>query len=450
MLNRFLYKSYRFFYTVNTLISSRFTGVGRLILIGIAVSAVIGLDTEKALAYQIFAFLVSLVSISMIWSLFAKGNFTVIRKLPKFGTVGETLFYIIEIQNTTLKKQNYLSLIENLTDPRPTIDELVNTPEPDEEKRNIWDRRTLYFRWLWLISKNRKAHVKETPLPNIPPNGKIELRANLLPLQRGELEITGVNFLYPDPLGIFKSFINVPVRQSLLILPKQYQINPIDLPGSRKYQPGGVAFASSIGNSDEFLSVRDYRPGDPLRQIHWKSWAKTGKPIIKEYMDEYFVRHALILDTFLNVAYSNVFEAAVSVAASVIGNIQTQESLIDLMFVGAKAYCFSSGRNTSNTDKMMEVLASVKICQDKPFSTLSLPVFEHSSVLSGCIIILLMWDKERQNFISHLKKMGLPVFVIVIMENNLTHALDLGPMADSTEKFHIINPNNIKEGLAKL
>ena len=56
--------------------------------------------------------------------------------------------------------------------------------------------------------------------------------------------------------------------------------------------------ASSVGESEEFVSLRDYRRGDPMRHIHWKSWAKTGKPIVKEFQDEFFVRHALILDTF--------------------------------------------------------------------------------------------------------------------------------------------------------
>ena len=39
--------------------------------------------------------------------------------------------------------------------------------------------------------------------------------------------------------------------------------------------------------------------GDPLRKIHWRSWARRGKPVVKEYQEEYFSRIALVLDTFL-------------------------------------------------------------------------------------------------------------------------------------------------------
>jgi uncharacterized protein (DUF58 family) len=55
-----------------------------------------------------------------------------------------------------------------------------------------------------------------------------------------------------------------------------------------KYQQGGVALASNVGQSDEFVALRDYRQGDPLRHIHWRSWARAGKPVVKEFEDEFF------------------------------------------------------------------------------------------------------------------------------------------------------------------
>ena len=67
-----------------------------------------------------------------------------------------------------------------------------------------------------------------------------------------------------------------PSKQSVLILPKRYELPPIQLGGASQYQPGGISLASSVGESEEFLSVREYRRGDPLRHIHWKSTSRTG------------------------------------------------------------------------------------------------------------------------------------------------------------------------------
>ena len=103
-------------------------------------------------------------------------------------------------------------------------------------------------------------------------------------------------------------------------------------------QSGSVSLASSVGDSEEFVSLRDYRPGDPLRRIHWKSRAKTGQPVVREEQSEYFVRQALILDTFQPESESTILEEAISIAASFACDFHTQESLLDLMFVGLQSW----------------------------------------------------------------------------------------------------------------
>ena len=209
--------------------------------------------------------------------------------------------------------------------------------------------------------------------------------------------------------------------------------------------------ASSVGDSEDFVSLREYRPGDPLRKIHWKSWAKTGKPVVKEYQDEFFVRHALILDTFQKTAHSEILEEAVSIAASFACEVQTQESLLDLMFVGTEAYCFTSGRGLAHTDKMLEILAAVIACQDKSFDYLTPVVISRASMLSGCICIFLCWDEERRKLVNYLKALGLPILVLIIAtgEGNDDHP-DPELMKDKVENFHLLKLGKIQEGLMNI
>jgi uncharacterized protein (DUF58 family) len=196
--------------------------------------------------------------------------------------------------------------------------------------------------------------------------------------------------------------------------------------------------------------MRDYRPGDPLRRIHWRSWAKTGKPVVKEYQDEFFVRHALILDTFQEVEHSERFEEAVSVASSFVSTMETQETLLDLMFVGTEAYCFTSGRGLASTDKMLEILASVKACTDKPFNVLPPTVLARASMLSGCICVLLSWDERRQELVSLLNALGVPLLVLVVTDSATPEALEPGPMKGSPRNLVQLEVGNIQEGLARL
>ena len=82
-----------------------------------------------------------------------------------------------------------------------------------------------------------------------------------------------------------------------MVLPRRYPLPPIELPGGAAFKITGETNTNAIGNSGEFVGLRDYRPGDPLRQIHWKSWARTGRPIVKELEDTFYPRYGLVLDT---------------------------------------------------------------------------------------------------------------------------------------------------------
>ena len=243
----------------------------------------------------------------------------------------------------------------------------------------------------------------------------------------------------PDPLGLFRSFARTPAAQTVLILPKRYLLPPIALPGTMKYQEGGVALAANVGRSEEFVALREYRHGDPLRHIHWRSWAKAGKPIVKEFEDEFFVRHALVLDTFDDEPHSEILEEAVSVAASFACAVLTQESLLDLLFVGNQSYCFTAGRGLAHADQMLEILASVRNCADKTFETLEQLVLNHVSAVSGCICVLQRWDDARKNFVKKLRALDVPVLVLVIVRPGRN---ETGRRADARRAGTVSRPGN--------
>lgn len=449
-MKKSLYRLFRFSYVVQQWLTQRFTNTGLAMLVGLVLSAAVGLDTNESMAYQIFTFLLATLGVAIASSLSFRDRFSVTRILPKFGTVGVPLKYRLLIHNPTRQVQTGLKLFETFADPRPSFAEFLRTPEPSEAKRHPIDRALGYYRWLWLVSRKRRAIATPADLPPLKPRQKTEAVVELLPTHRGVVRFTGLKVARPDPFGLFHAWSAIALPQSLLILPKLYQLPPICLPGLRRYQSGGVALASSVGDSEEFMSLRDYRPGDPLRKIHWKSWAKVGKPVVREEQDEFFVRHALILDTFQPTPDSEVLEAAVSVAASFACEVQTQESLLDLMFVGPEAYCFTFGRGLSHTDRMLEILASVGACQDKSFDSLRPLVIDRLSLLSGCICVLLTWDDDRKQLVSHLQAMRLPTLVLVITDEETHLAVASAIGSQSIENLHILQVGNLQAGLMQL
>jgi len=233
----------------------------------------------------------------------------------------------------------------------------------------------------------------------------------------------------------------VPSRSNIIILPRRYTLPLLTLPGSRRYQPGGVTLATSVGDSEEFVGLRDYRPGDPLQRIHWKSFARVARPIVKEYQDEYFERHALVLDTFAAAGDGQLFEEAVSIAASFAYTIDTRECLLDLMFIGTEAYTYTAGRGQMQAGKLLEVLAGVRPCGDKPFSVLGNAVLARRGTLTGCICILLGWDEERARFLRQLQAHAIAFRAIAVTR---------GPVANAPAWLLVVEPGKVQEGLGKL
>jgi uncharacterized protein (DUF58 family) len=446
MLQRAVYRTFRTLSAADHWVGRRFTPGGRLLLAALSGAAVLGLDTNQTVAYQAFTFLFAVLLLAIGASVFFRGRVTARRLLPRFATAGEPVVYRLVVANPTGRPLAGLVLLEDLADPRPSLDEFLHADEAAEAADNWWDRLIGYPRWQALVEARRGAVAEPRPLPALPPRGAAEVRVELTPVRRGHLRFTGVTVARPDPLGLFRAFRRLTLPQSLLVLPRRYPVPPIRLPGIRKFQPGGVAFASSVGDSEEFVSLRDYRPGDPPRRIHWRSWARVGRPVVREYQDEFFVRHALVLDTFARTEHGERLEAAVSVAASLACALETGEALLDLMFVGAQAYCFTAGRGLAHVDQVLEILAGVRACRDEPFAALHRLVAGRAAALSGCIAVLLAWDAPRQAFVSHLDGLGVPTLVLLVSDEREPAPTEPG----TGVRLHRLEVGKLAEGLARL
>ena len=444
LIFRIIYPVYRLSSALRYRAERRFTPAGLAVLGGLILSAMMGVDTDNAVTYQAFVLLLCLVLVALGGSGYFRARCAPTRRLPRFGTVGNPLTYSITVRNLTARPQRGLTLLEDLADPRPSFPEWLALQRAEE-------RRARSFRFSQRRPPPaRRALVKEASLPPILPRGSAEARIELTPLRRGVLRFAGMTLARSDPLGLVRAFVKVPLPQSLLVLPKRYPLPPIALPGTMKYQQGGVALAANVGRSEEFVALRDYREGDPLRHIHWRSWAMVGKPVVKEFEDEFFVRHALVLDTFTDHPQSEIFEEAVAVAASFACTLETQESLLDLLFVGPQAYCFTAGRGLAHADQMLEILASVRICHEQPFAELAHLLLQHVNVVSGCICVLLDWDEERRRLVAKLNALGVPVLTLVIVEPGQDKKLLPGPAADELGRFQVLEAGKIEAGLAKL
>ena len=428
-----IYQVYRTLFGARAWLIARLAPMGWGVLWTLAILPMMRLQPEFSVSYQVFLLFLCAMLTAAIWSSRFRTRLYVQRALPRFATVGQSFTYPISIVNLLTSTQKGLSIREALT-----------ASPMDFESFEAWNKS---FRSRPSRRTVAPVRCSREALPPILPGSPATVEWSMTPTRRGLLHFGGVEVTSLDPLGLFRGLAIVGTPQDLLVLPRRYPIPTLDLPGSARYQAGGVAHSSSIGESEEFVALREYRRGDSTRHIHWKSWAKTGKIIIKEHTDEFFVRHALLLDTFPANEEGERFEEAVSIAASFACTVDTQETLLDLMFVGAKAFCFTMGRGVGFPEQALEILATVNPCRDKPFETLSQAVLHQTNTLSGCIAVFVEWDPPRQHCVEHLVRCGVPTLVLVVIEPDAPAPQPTEICIAAGVQFHVIRVGSAGEDL---
>jgi uncharacterized protein (DUF58 family) len=288
-------------------------------------ATVFGVDTRRTVAYQMFGLAIGLLAIASLGSLRFRPKLAFERRLPQYVTVGEVFSYRHRIHNRGLRRIARVRLRDELAERFPDAQTFRHARGARDPQVNWVDRRIGFPRWLELVRRGRGADIEDTDLIDLPAGHIVEVTLSATPSRRGVLRFERCRLLRPDPLGLVNASTGIDLPGELVVLPRCYPMPPLALPGARRLQRGGVALSHDVGDSQEFIQLRDYRPGDPLRHIHWPSFAKAGKPVVKEFQDEYFTRYALVLDTFGDAGSDVEFEAAVSVAASFVSGLQIHD-----------------------------------------------------------------------------------------------------------------------------
>ncbi|PSP95028.1 DUF58 domain-containing protein [Halobacteriales archaeon QS_4_62_28] len=95
--------------------------------------------------------------------------------------------------------------------------------------------------------------------------------------QRGVHEITGTTVSVRDVLGLVETRYELPERTEVIVYPAVHSLtNAETFFGSMGFEEG---------DRSEFDRLREYVPGDSLRDIHWKSSAKYDDLLVTEFTD---------------------------------------------------------------------------------------------------------------------------------------------------------------------
>lgn len=152
----------------------------------------------------------------------------------------------------------------------------------------------------------------------IPRLAKLTAENIQLPLpteHRGQLDVGPVRIVRADPLGLISREVITGEKKILYIHPHTISLMSMSTGFVRDLE--GTPTTDLTDNDLSFHALREYLPGDDRRNIHWKSSAKTGQFMVRQFEQTRRSHLMITLDTQSeSYGLEEEFELAVSVAAS--------------------------------------------------------------------------------------------------------------------------------------
>lgn len=373
----------------------RMTAASKWLLAAILISGVLGSASVQVPIYQIFCTLFTAYIAVYLASTFFRAQVSLTGQLPERAGVSETIVGEFKVTNNSARRPVFDVAVEPLTLPAE-----IQHLNPNTSLAKLDPQETATF--------------------------AVELR----PLRRGIYTIDDIRAFSTFPFDLFRTGRARLESQSLLVVPSFHRATGIETPIGRRYQPGGIALTSNVGESPEYIGSREYVPGEPIARLDFRSWARLGKPVIREYQEEYYCRIALVLDTYVPgrrrapPAGFPELEAAISLAASVADVLSSGEYLLEVFAAGPNLYWFRAGRHIAHFDNLLEILACLDACRENPFDTIAPALSEEMTNISSAICVFLDWDESRRNLVRSIRDAGADLKVLIVRDGTTTLPAD--------------------------
>ena len=263
-----------------------------------------------------------------------------------------------------------------------------------------------------LSGDGRALHLLVTLMPLRTVERKIRVRCR----QRGVFDVGSVSLLVADPLRLYPRRREQPTNARLLVYPR---VVPLEQIGLRAGLAMGDIRAPAIVLPDPVrpIGVRDYRPGDSPRQIHWKATARRGAVQVKVL--ERTVRRDLALyldvggfDHSWLVYREALFERAVTAAASLAHATIERGASVSLAYGGNDPVAIPGNSGLDQLRAILEALAVVTPSEGRPIdSMVSATLWRHPA---GTTIVVLTPAPEELLLaeLEPVRRRGDPVAIV--------------------------------------
>lgn len=200
------------------------------------------------------------------------------------------------------------------------------------------------------------------------------------------------------PLGLASGDRVYSERVRVTVVPRVFPVVGLPSPPAVDEPPEERGRSLHAGESFELLGVRPYRVGDRIRDLHARSWARLGQPMVREYRRATRRRVLVLLHAQSSSSDRLVFDAAVDLTASLVAWVLQQEAAADLLVAGETPVEMRVGEEGLAFEAALDALAPIEACAD---------AVDAGALLGGrlahvgaALLVFAGWDEARATVLA--------------------------------------------------
>jgi uncharacterized protein (DUF58 family) len=198
-----------------------------------------------------------------------------------------------------------------------------------------------------------------------------------------------------------------------LVLPEVANVTAVQLDTRLADQRGSAVSSRQPGEAD-IAGVRPYRPGDPWKQVHARTWARTGVPHVRQHFDECNeqVMVAVLVDG--REASERAKEATLCVAAGVAARLALHGGGIDALLINDEAFEIRPRTGARALDAVLDHLAVHELVSSE--RAVLGAVRERLAATSGLVVVSAGASDRGRALVEAARARGLPCRWALVVE----------------------------------
>ncbi|GAA1692403.1 DUF58 domain-containing protein [Fodinicola feengrottensis] len=253
---------------------------------------------------------------------------------------------------------------------------------------------------------------------------------------RGHYQLGPLQVRVTDPFGLCalnKSFTGT---ERLSVIPAAKPLPAVQLTGQRQGTGDNRGRTAAVHGEDD-AATREYRIGDDLRKVHWKSTARVGALMVRREEQPWHSRASLLLDTraigHRGDGPGSSFEWSVSAVASMAvhlyGRGYTLKTVTD---IGTEV---ETSRHSTD-GPLMDLLAGARLSHQRHFTDGVTRLRKHGG--DGVLIAVLgLLDDEAAAELANLSQGGRPCAALLLDTTTWTRQAGETEMVATREAYDL-------------